>query len=174
MVDALQKKFVVEHGLKLSSPARFSLTPPRQEIDRLKQWCDTHLNTTFQLMRHDKQRVTERFFKEVTHQAFRAFENTNRDAESWLKLLIAPIETQIRERQIQLTHRLESIKRVLHATGTLDERLNELMHAECQLLDELRGVEKTGKTVRGILAETALREPEREKESRPRPSSLAA
>ncbi|MDR2614135.1 MAG: dynamin family protein [Candidatus Accumulibacter sp.] len=180
MIDTLQKKFVVEHGFKLSTSARFSLTPSCQEIDRLEKWCDTHLNTAFQLMKHGKRQVAERFFKEVTHQVERSFESANRDVESWLKLLIAPMETQIRERQRQIRHRLENAGRILHATGTLDERLGELAHAESQLLDELRDVENAGEAVRRVLAasiaETALRElaDETEQETAERPSSIAA
>lgn len=176
MIEAIQKKFIVEYGLKLSRPARFSLTRHRQEIVRLEQWCDAHVNTAFQLMRHDKQRITKRFFREVTHQAVRAFESANRDAESWLKLLIAPMETQIRERQIQLRRRLESIKRIHQATGTLDERLDELAHAERQLLDELRDVENAGEAVRRALAATDSPEPpdEMARQKEERPSSVAA
>jgi hypothetical protein len=155
MIDAIQKKFVIEHGLKLSNSARFSLTHHRQEIDRLEQWCDTHLNTGFQLMTREKQQVTQRFFDEITHQVRQIFERANRDSESWTKVLIVPIETQIKERQIQLKHRLESIQRILQAADTLEERLNDLTHTECQLLEGLRDVENAGKTVRGILSSVA-------------------
>jgi hypothetical protein len=166
MIDALQKKFVVEHGLKLSNPTRFSLTHHCQGIDRLEQWCDSHLNTAFQLMTLDKQKVTQRFFNEITNQVKQLFETASRDTESWTKVLIAPIETQIRERQIQLKHRLESIKNILQATDTLDERINEQMHSECQLLEDLRNVENAGETVNHILSarivETPLGDPPRE------------
>ncbi|GHU34116.1 hypothetical protein AGMMS50256_27300 [Betaproteobacteria bacterium] len=151
MVDAMQKKFVVEHGLRLSNPESFSLTRFRREIDRLQQWCDTHLNTTLHLMTHDKQQVTERFFDEVAHQVRNLFENANREAESWIKALIAPMEMQIKERQVQFKHRLESIKRILQATDTLEERLNELLHTECELLDQLRGFEDAAEAVRRVL-----------------------
>ncbi|MDR0440328.1 MAG: dynamin family protein, partial [Candidatus Accumulibacter sp.] len=151
MIDAIQKKFVVEHGLKLSNPARFSLNRHHQGISRLRQWSDGHLNTVFQLMMHKRRQVPQRFFDEITNQVKQTFESANRDAESWTKALIAPIEAQIKERQVQLKHRLDSIKRILEATDTLEERLNELMHTECQLLEDLRNVEKAGESVRGIL-----------------------
>ncbi|MDR1935988.1 MAG: dynamin family protein [Candidatus Accumulibacter sp.] len=153
MIDAIQKKFVVEHGLKLSNPTPFSLAHYHQEIDRLQQWCDTQLNTVFQLMLRDKRQVTHRFFDEIMYQVKYLFESANRDTESWTKALIAPMETQIRERQIQLKHRLESIQRVLQAADTLEERLNELTHAESQLIEELRDVENAGESVRRILRE---------------------
>jgi hypothetical protein len=162
MVTAMQKKFVIEHGLRLSNPAPFSLTAYRQDVDRLKRWCDAHLNTMFQLMTRDKRQVTQRFFGEVARQAQQVFDHANHDAEAWIKALIAPIEAQIKERQVQLKHRLESIERILLASDTLEERLNDLLHSECELLDQLRELENAGETVRGILrmrvAEPPLRD----------------
>jgi hypothetical protein len=158
MVTVMQKKFVIEHGLRLSNPAPFPLTTYRQDVDRLKRWCDTHLNTRFQLMTHDKWQVTQRFFDEVARQVQQIFDHANHNAETWINALIAPIETQIKERQVQLKHRLESIERILQASDTLEERLNDLLHSECEVLDQLRDLENTGEAVRGILR-TRVSEP---------------
>ena len=116
MMEAIYKKFAVEHGLKLGAPTSFSLIRYQKEIERLEQWCDTHLNTMFQLMTHEKAKVTQKFFEEVASQVRRSFDSANRDAESWLKAIMAPMETQVREHQIQLKRRLESIKRIHQAT----------------------------------------------------------
>ena len=151
MMNAIQKKFVIEHGLKLSNPSVLSLGRYRKEIDRLEQWCDTHLNTVFQLMTHEKRKVTQRFFDEVAHQARQTFERANRDAESWIKALMAPMETQIREHQIQLKRRLESIKRIHQATDTLEERVNELLHVESNLVNQIHALENAGKDVQRVL-----------------------
>lgn len=151
MMEAIHKKFVVEHGLKLGTPVSFSLIRYRKEIDRLEQWCDTHLNTLFQLMTHEKHQVTQRFFDEVAHQVRRAFERANRDAESWLKAIMSPMETQIREHHIQLKRRLESIKRIHQATDTLEERINELQHVENRLVAQILSIEKVGRNVQDRL-----------------------
>jgi hypothetical protein len=46
MMEAIYKKFAVEHGLKLGTPtASFSLLRYEKELDRLEAWCNTHLNT---------------------------------------------------------------------------------------------------------------------------------
>ena len=151
MMAAIYKKFSVEHGLKLGTPTAFSLIRYQKDIDRLENWCDTHLNTMFQLMTHEKNRVTQKFFEEVATQVKRAFERANRDAESWLKAIMAPMETQVREHQIQLKRRLESIKRIHQATDTLEDRINELRHVENNLLTQIRSLEKVGHGVERIL-----------------------
>jgi len=150
MVDAIQRKFVIEHGLKLSNPPPFSLKRYHKEIDRLEQWCNKHLNTAFQLMTREKRKVTQRFFDEVAHQVRKIFEHANREAEAWIKALLAPMETQIREHQIQLKRRLESIKRIHQATDTLEERIGELQHVEQQLLGQLGAMESAGQAVRQV------------------------
>lgn len=54
------------------------------------------------------------------------YEVANRDVEHWLKAVISPMESQVREHQLQLRRRLESIKRIYKATDTLEERILEL------------------------------------------------
>jgi hypothetical protein len=154
LMEAIYKKFSVEHGLKLGTPIGFSLIRYQKEITRLEHWCDTHLNTAFQLITHDKGTVTQKFFDEVAIQVRRAFDHANRDAESWLKAVMAPMETQVREHQIQLKRRLESIKRIHQATDTLEDRINELLHVENNLVAQLVALEKVGKVVQNLLDQT--------------------
>jgi hypothetical protein len=154
MMEAIYRKFSVEHGLKLGTPVGFSLIRYQKEIARLEHWCDTHLNTAFQLITQDKGSVTHKFFEEVAIQVRRAFDHANRDAESWLKAVMAPMETQVREHQIQLKRRLESIKRIHQATDTLEDRINELLHVENNLVSQLVALEKVGKLVQNVLGKT--------------------
>ncbi|WP_291986883.1 dynamin family protein [Candidatus Accumulibacter sp. ACC007] len=154
MMEVIYKKFSVEHGLKLGTPIAFSLRRYEKEIDRLDQWCDTHINTMFQLLTHEKSQLTQRFFEEVAVQVRKTFEHANRDAESWLKAIMAPMEIQIREHHIQLKRRLESIKRIHQATDTLEERIEELVHVENNLLSQMKVLTEIGNGVRDVLQQT--------------------
>ncbi len=158
MMEAIYKKFAVEHGLKLGTPTGFSLQKYEKEIDRLDQWCQTHINSVFQLLTHEKSQLTQRFFEEVAVQVRKAFEHANRDAETWLKAIMLPLEVQIREHQIQLKRRLESIKRIHQATDTLEERIDELQHIESKLLLQLTVLGKISENFREILQQTVNRE----------------
>ncbi|HJW23526.1 MAG TPA: dynamin family protein [Rhodocyclaceae bacterium] len=151
MMEAVYKKFAVEHGLKLGAPTTFSLRRYEKEIDRLEQWCDTHLNTMMNLLTHEKKSVTQKFFEEVAVQVRRSFEHANKDAEVWLKAIMAPMETQVREHQIQLKRRLESIKRIHQATDTLEDRIGELEGVEQDLLGQIEALEKVAGEVKGLL-----------------------
>ena len=142
MMEAVYKKFAVEHGLKLGAPTTFSLLRYEKELDRLQAWCDDHLNTMVSLLTHDKKNITQKFFEEVAVQVRRAFEHANRDAEVWLRAIMAPMETQVREHQIQLKRRLESIKRIHQATDTLEDRIAELDGVETSLLQQIDALEE--------------------------------
>ena len=151
MMDSVYKKFSVEHGLKLGSPTAFSLLRYEKELDRLEAWCNTHLNSMVSLMTTDKKHITQKFFEEVAVQVRRAFEKANKDAETWLRAIMAPMETQVREHQIQLKRRLESIKRIHQATDTLEDRISELDSVEKHLLQQIHALEGVSAKVRNLL-----------------------
>ena len=151
MMAAVYKKFAVEHGLKLGTPTAFSLLRYEKELDRLQAWCDAHLNTVVTLLTTDKKHITQKFFEEVAVQVRRAFERANKDAEVWLRAIMAPMETQVREHQIQLKRRLESIKRIHQATDTLEDRISELESVEKNLLQQIQALEEIAGRVRETL-----------------------
>jgi len=158
MMEAVYKKFTVEHGLKLGSPTTFSLLRYEKELDRLQAWCNDHLNTMISLMTHDKKNITQKFFEEVAVQVRRAFEHANRDAEVWLRAVMAPMETQVREHQIQLKRRLESIKRIHQATDTLEDRIAELEGVETTLKQQIEALEEIIGRVQEMLVPLGDRE----------------
>ena len=65
--------------------------------------------------------------------------------------LLAPMEAQVREHQMQLKRRLESIKRIHQATDTLEERIGELTHVESTLVSQIQALETVAKHVRQAL-----------------------
>ncbi|WP_303786840.1 dynamin family protein [Azovibrio restrictus] len=158
MMEAVYKRLTVEYGLKLPAPAAFSLMRYEKELNRLQTWCDTHLNTALNLLTHEKKNITQKFFEEVALQVRKAFERANRDAENWLKAIMAPMETQVREHQIHLKRRLESIKRIHQATDTLEDRISELEGVEAELLAQIQSLESISSALRRLLLPQPLPE----------------
>ena len=109
------------------------------------------------LLTTDKKNLTQKFFEEVAIQVRRAFERANRDAETWLRAIMAPMETQVREHQIQLKRRLESIKRIHQATDTLEDRIRELESVDKDLLQQILALEDLVGRVRELLMSPAAR-----------------
>ncbi|HNM56667.1 MAG TPA: dynamin family protein, partial [Thauera aminoaromatica] len=144
MLDAMYKRFSVEHGLKLTAPEGFSTLRYEKELERLEAAFNRQINTALTLVTTEKHALTQKFFETVAVQARQTFELANRDVEQWLRAVMSPLETQVREYQIQLKRRLESVKRIHEATDTLESRVEELMQGEealRALLDELDNLE---------------------------------
>ena len=126
MMKAMYFKFSEEHGLAAVSPPEFSLLRFQSELQRLERIFDERFNNFAALIRNGRYQLTARFFETLASKVVQVFEIANREAVGWLKALMAPMETQVREHHMQLKRRLESVQRVHAATETLDERIREL------------------------------------------------
>jgi hypothetical protein len=86
----------------------------------------------------EQQALTRKFFESSVAKVRAIYKMANRDADNWLKTIMSPMESQVREHQVQLRRRLESIKRIHQASDTLEERVLELE----QIRDGIREQEK--------------------------------
>lgn len=130
MLDVMYKRFSVEHGLKLTAPERYSTRRCDTELSQLEVACKRQLNSPLMLMTTEKHVLMKKFFETVAVQVRRIFESANRDVEQWLRVVMAPLEIQVREYQLQLKRRLESVRRIHQATDTLENRVEELKQTE--------------------------------------------
>jgi hypothetical protein len=103
----------------------------------------------------EQHQLTARFFETLASKVVQVFEIANRETEAWLKALIAPMETQVREHQIQLRRRLESVSRIHAATETLDERIAELQAAGAAVSDQLEALSRINERILQVLADEA-------------------
>jgi hypothetical protein len=126
MMTAMYQKFSDEHGLAAVNPPDHSLNKYRKEMARLERIFEERFNTVFKMLTVGQHQLTARFFETLASKVVQVFELANSETEAWLKALIAPMETQVREHQLQLKRRLESVSRIHAATETLDERIAEL------------------------------------------------
>ncbi|MCL5059972.1 MAG: hypothetical protein M1449_05370 [Candidatus Thermoplasmatota archaeon] len=137
MMTAMYQKFSDEHGLAAVNPPDHSLRKYRKEMARLERIFDERFNTVFKMLTLGQHQLTARFFETLASKVVQVFELANSETEAWLKALIAPMETQVREHKTQLRRRLESVSRIHAATETLDERIAELETALGTVSDQL-------------------------------------
>jgi len=143
MMAAMYKKLSAEHGLSHYAIPPFSLLRYQKELARLEQAYQQQINTFFTMLTTEQHSLTARFFETIASRVVHVYNITNREAEGWLKAIMSPMESQVREHQIQLRRRLESVKRIHKATDTLEDRISELeqMHADGQRqLQDLQGI----------------------------------
>jgi len=136
MMNAMYKKFSEEHGLNQITPAPFTTLKYHKELGRLEKAYNEHFNT-LAMFTNEQFSLTSKFFETMASRVVHVFEIANRDVENWLKAVMAPMETQVREHQLQLRRRLESIRRIHKATDTLEDRISELEQMSHAIEDQL-------------------------------------
>lgn len=137
MMDVMYEKFSKDHGLRKTDPPSFSTLRYQKELAKLERAYKEQFNTAFNMIAHEKMTLTSRFFETLASRVIHIYEVANRDVENWLKAVISPMESQVREHQLQLRRRLESIKRIYKATDTLEDRILELEAIEKSIQAQL-------------------------------------
>jgi hypothetical protein len=144
MMGVMYRRFSNEHGLTLALPMPFSLERYRDEITSIeaiyyKQFGTATLLTTSRVV------LMEKFFDTIASRVRGCFKSANNDAEAWLKVIMAPLEAQIRQHKDQLKHRLASIQRIHDATDSLEQKIDafessqQALEAQKARLNELAG-----------------------------------
>ena len=111
-----------------------------REIERLERAYNTHFNTLWNMVSKAKFALMKRFFETIASRVKHVYVIANRDAEAWLKALMSPLETQVREHHLQLRRRLDSIKRIHRASDELEERIGELEQQAEAIRQQIAGL----------------------------------
>ena len=141
MMEGVYRKFQEEYGLANVKPSGFSVTRYLREIKRLE---GKHVQFVkgLSVVFTEQQALTRKFFESSVAKVRAIYRMANRDADAWLKTIMSPMESQVREHQILLRRRLESIKRIHKATDTLEDRIGELDQIREGVREQERGLEK--------------------------------
>jgi hypothetical protein len=137
MMDTMYQKYAQEHGTSQASVPVFSIVRYQKELMKLEQVYKEQFATTANMLVNEKMMLTSKFFETLANRVINVYEVANQDVENWLKVVIAPMESQVREQKLQLQRRMESIKRIDAATSTLEERIAELESLEKGILDQI-------------------------------------
>jgi predicted GTPase len=133
MMETMYKRFAAEHGLTLAVPMAFSIEKYRRELDKIEDVYAKQFGTTTLLMT-SRSTIMERFFDSIASRVRRTFRAANADVEAWLKVIMSPLEAQIRQHKDQLKHRLASIQRIHDASDSLETKISsfETSHTDIE------------------------------------------
>ncbi len=133
MMETMYKRFAAEHGLTLAVPMAFSIEKYRRELDKIEDVYAKQFGTTTLLMT-SRSTIMERFFDSIASRVRRTFRAANADVEAWLKVIMSPLEAQIRQHKDQLKHRLASIQRIHEASDSLETKISsfETSHTDIE------------------------------------------
>ncbi|HYF57330.1 MAG TPA: dynamin family protein [Burkholderiaceae bacterium] len=150
LMTAMYGSFNREHGLTLGTPLAFSTRGFVAELERIEALHQRHFGT-MSLVTTEKWALTRRFFESVAARIRDVYERAGRDLEAWLRAVIAPIESQVREHQAQLRRRLDAVQRVIDASGQLEERIAELREQRTQVERQLESLQALCREVHAAL-----------------------
>ena len=156
MMQAMYTRFANEHGLEPFTPPPFSMLKYQKEIDRLERAYNVHFNTLWNMVSKAKFTLMKRFFETIATRVKHVYDIANRDLESWLRSVMAPLETQVREHHMQLRRRLESVKRIHRASDELEERIVELEQAESGLRAQSDALGREVVAIDAVIEQTEL------------------
>ena len=122
MMDTMYRKFAADHALSLSVPMPLSLARYHAEIDAIETIYLKQFGTATLLMTR-RGALLERFFDSIASRIRHLFRAVNADVEAWLKVIMAPLEAQVRQHREQLKHRQASIQRIHDATDGLEQKI---------------------------------------------------
>jgi hypothetical protein len=125
MMTIMYRKFSTDHGLALSTPMPFSLEKYSKQITLIESVYDRQFGTAAHLTTPQVV-LMQKFFDSIASRVKQSFSLANRDVEAWLKVVMAPLEAQIREHKGQLKRRKQSIERIHEATDDLEEKVGAL------------------------------------------------
>ncbi|MFA5083620.1 MAG: hypothetical protein WC474_13795, partial [Hydrogenophilaceae bacterium] len=151
MMEAMYRKLSSEHGMARYTVPNFSMLRYRKELQRLETAYNQQINNLFTLLTTEQYLLTSRFFETVANRVVKVFEIANREVESWLRAVMSPMESQIREHQMQLRRRLESVKRIHKAAGTLEDRIDELLQMQGEARRQLSELDQATGCIHDLL-----------------------
>jgi len=128
----------------------------QKEIDRLERAYNEHFNTLWNMVSKAKFALMRRFFETVASRAKHAYDVANRDVDAWLRAVMAPLETQVKEHHLQLKRRLESIKRIHRASDELEDRIAELTQQAEALRAQIQGLESEVAAIEEVIEAEGL------------------
>jgi hypothetical protein len=152
MMTAMRERFGKAYDVELGPPPKFTLVDRQQQLRALEKSFRQQFGSVMTLVTRDKRTLIQQFFETIAAQLRKTFDHANRDAEQWLRALMAPLEGQVREVQRQLKHRLENVRRIQDATESLDERIDELSQARAVIDGEIRELAEIEKGLTATLA----------------------
>jgi len=151
MMQAMYTRFAAESRTTPYSPPPFSMLKYQKEIDRLERAYNEHFNTLWNMLSKAKFSLTQGFFETVASRVKHVYDVANADVETWLRAVMSPLESHVREHHLQLLRRLESVKRIHVATGELEVRIAELEQQHEGFSAQVRDVNRLVDAIDAIL-----------------------
>jgi len=153
LMQAMYARFAEERALERIAPPPFSMLKYQKEIERLERAYNTQFNTLWNMVSKAKFALMRRFFETIASRAKHVYDIANSDVDTWVRALMSPLETQIREHHQQLRRRLDGVKQIEGTSGELEARLAELEEAVGALAAQIAALDDRVAALDNVIAQ---------------------
>jgi hypothetical protein len=153
LMQAMYARFAEERDLERLAAPPFSMLKYQKEIERLERAYNTQFNTLWNMVSKAKFALMRRFFETIASRVKHGYDIANRDVDTWLRAVMSPLETQVREHHLQLRRRLDSIKRIQGTSGELEARVAELEESVAALAAQIRALDEEVAAIDSVIAQ---------------------
>lgn len=141
MVTAMSSQFSKELRMKSFVPTPFSFEKYKKELSRLHSAYQQRFEALWGSTARARLQPMQRFFEAIVTRAKHIYGVSNRDAESWLKAVMIPLETQIRERHQQLRKRQDRARQMSLVSSEAEGHSRELREQFAEVQQQQNGLD---------------------------------
>jgi hypothetical protein len=150
MMVGMHRAFNTQFGMALPAPQELSLQTRLDEVDALLQMFERQFGA-ISLLTNEKWVLTRKFFESIAMELKKIYLEAIGEVGTWSRSLLSPIEGQLKSQQAQLSTRMETVKQVLEASDTLDERIAQLQGESSAMELQLAQIGQLSASVHGAL-----------------------
>jgi len=125
LADELYQLFHTRHGFEARIPPKLDMSHFHQSMQELIKTTDMFCADPINVMT-EKHFLVRKFFFSLVAQARSVFETSHREANAWLKGLLAPLKLQIAEHKSQIDKRTESLMKIHENLESLQKNIREV------------------------------------------------
>lgn len=152
LIEAMTQRFVSDHAMTLPAPMPMTLRRYHDDLLKIEQRVEDNI-LPVALISFERSAWVSNFFESIASRVKACYAKANGDVDAWLKSLTGPIESQTREHQRRLRHRLGSVKKVQEAHDQLEQRIAELEQAYEETEALLQQHDNVAKDLRELVTE---------------------
>jgi hypothetical protein len=136
LVKAIHKKFKDEYGFKEIEPELFSITRYQEELEKVFEEGEQFRLSTRTTMT-EQSLVIKHLYSTLVTKAVDILRQAHHDSTMWSNSVLTPLMNQIKDHKKQIESRLQMLRKINEAKGTVSENI-ALLEAEVEPLKKQR------------------------------------
>ncbi len=141
LVQNIYRKFHRDYGLHVTAPRPFPVKKFSDDLDQLYLKSEEFRNSTFATM-SEQHFVVKKFFISLVSHARSIFQETQKEADTWLKELINPLVNQIQDKRKGIEQHMKTLSKIRESKNNLETQLKLLRQQRAEVQGKVAELQK--------------------------------